>query len=447
MLNGNLSKPVQLNRKSIGASRGNAKKELILDEPKNLNAPLKRKPSIEVPATNNIARLNKKEVAESNLATRPEPISKAALEEARAKRATKSAAKQVVVTQKTKSEKPVVDKKEIKHKAPTEKVKKKSISVEKPVYEEVNKESTKVKDDESKALMLEIKLLKEKQKAYQEEIKELKEENLASIKTIRALEKEKRDEYQNKRDIELKKKLLESGHQQNIDKIQNLIRNCRMDIKNQFENFIKSDSKIKLESHSKKKNNSSIISLLLCDKSYDKGLLDQLIMIEESNENIWGLSSRDLKELNSILNFYGSIGMDSNEIKEHLSNLNWFLDTPSQQYSSIPYITNSLNKLYQDGANFEEFLTFLFVPLFSSSHYSYLDQLFDLFDMDNDSYISIDDLKGVVREIEWEDSFTINDLKYLLRQMSTNDNNEEYEGKKLFISRGEFNDFFRSILD
>ncbi|KAH8740060.1 hypothetical protein FG386_000887 [Cryptosporidium ryanae] len=447
MLKSNLSKPVQLNIKGIGISRGNAKKELILDEIKNLNTPIKRKPSVEFTNKNDIDFLKKEKNIESNLATRPEPISKAALEEARAKRATKSITKQVVVSQKTKIEKHSSGKKEAKHKVSTEKVKKKTSEVEKPLHkEDVSNESVKVKSDESMALMLEIESLKKQQKIYQDEIKELKQENLASMRTIRALENEKKEEYQSKKDIELKKKLLESGHQKNIDKIQNLIRNCRIDIKTQFDDFIKSDPKIKPESH-KRKNNSSIISLLLCDKSYDKGLLDQLIMIEENNGNIWGLSSRDLKELNSILNFYSYVGMDAKEIKEHLGNLNWFLDMSSQQYSSIPYITNSIDKLYQNGVNFEEFLTFLFVPLFSSSHYSYLDQLFNLFDMDNDSYISVDDLKSVLREIEWEDAFTINDLKYLLRQMSASVNNEEYEGRKLLISRGEFNDFFRSIFD
>ncbi|OII75357.1 uncharacterized protein cubi_01878 [Cryptosporidium ubiquitum] len=460
MLSSNLSKPVQLNKKNISGAKGNTKKGALIDETTNPNTHLKRRPSID---TANKVLPNKEQTAASkeisNLATRPEPISKALLEEARARRASKLTFKQVTSSPKSKTTKQSPQKKVVKAKSSVETSEKIVEPTKKqPIKKEVIVDHSEELKEEIERLLNEISELKQKEKNYKSQIGELKTDNEANLKKLKILEKQKEEQYQNKRNLQLSRDLLESGHQKNIDKIQKLIEGCRRELAfgNESSSRIYNSEKIldnKYKSKTtkrKKENDMGIMNLLLCDNSYDKFYLEQLIMIEESNGNIWGLSARDLNELNAVLNIYNSNGMTSTDIKSHLNNLSWFLEISSQKNSSLPHIANALDKISMNKLDFKDFLPFLLVPLFSSSHYSYLDQLFDLFDMDNDSFISIDDMKGVIREIEWEDAFSINDIRFLLKQMSTNIFNKNIDSESshnILISREEFNEFFRSILD
>ncbi|KAH8583973.1 EF hand family [Cryptosporidium sp. chipmunk genotype I] len=460
MLNSNLSKPVQLNRKTISGTKSSAKKGILIDEPTKPSTHLKRRPSIDL-INEELLKQESKAVnkEKSNLATRPEPISKALLEEARARRVNKLTTKQVTSSPKSKAVKQSPQKKVVKTKSSVETSDKIVEPAKKQqIKKEVIVDHSKELEEELERLLNEISELKEKEKNYRSEINELKTDNEANLNKIKILEKQKEEQFQNKRNLQLSKELLESGHQQNIDKIQKLIKGCRREltfgnesssgIYDPEKSFNKKD-KFKTTKR-KKENDMGIMGLLLCDKVYDKSYLDQLIMIEESNGNIWGLSSRDLNELNAVLNIYNSNGMNSTDIKSHLNNLSWFLEISSQRNSSLPHIATALDKISSNKLDFKEFLSFLLVPLFSSSHYSYLDQLFDLFDMDSDSFISLDDMKGVIKEIEWEEAFSINDLRFLLKQMSTNifsKNIDSESSHNILISREEFNEFFRSILD
>ncbi|KAJ1606226.1 hypothetical protein OIY81_3274 [Cryptosporidium canis] len=460
MLNSNLSKPVQLNRKTITGTKFSTKNGTIADESSSPSLHLKRKPSVD--ALNVKRPTNEPEIAkteESNLATRPEPISKTLLEEARARRANKVASKKVASSPKSKVVKQIPQKKVTKTKPSAETLDKHVESTKKQsVKKEPTVDHSKELEEEVGKLLLEISELKRQEKLYKSEINELKIGNEANLKKIKTLEKQKEEQYQNKRDLQLSKELLESGHQQNIDKIQRLIKGCRRELEFGHEKFSKihdpgksQDKKDRTKtSKRKKENDMGIMELLLCDCTYDKSYLDQLIMIEESNANIWGLSSRDLNELNLVLNTYNSNGMSSVDIKSQLNNLSWFLEITSQRNSSLPHIASALDKISSNKLEFKEFLSSVLVPLFSSSYYSYLDQLFDLFDMDSDSFISLEDMKGVIREIEWEDAFSVNDIRFLLQQMSTNILNKNIDsesGHNILVSREEFNEFFRSILD
>ncbi|KAF7457319.1 EF hand family protein [Cryptosporidium felis] len=461
MLNSNLSKPVQLNKKNISGSINQIKKGPSFDEYSKQNIQPKRRPSNDTKIESILKQeSNIIDLEKSNLATRPEPISKALLEEARARRAIKSATKQATSSPKSKAVKPSPQKKAAKSKPVSEITEKVSEPVKKHSIkkESTSTENTKENDEKLQSLFLEIVELKKQNKDYQSEIDILKTKNDTNLKRIRDLERQKEEQYQDRRNLELKKELLDSGHQRNINKIQRLLKGYRRDLEfvnnkdsNIYE-FKRNSEKSRGSSYSRKKkeNDMSIIDLLLCDKNYDKSMLDQLIMIEESNENIWGLSARDLNELNAVLNIYNSNGMDASDIKNQLCKLSWFLDVSSQRNSSIPRIASALDKISSNKLDFREFLSHLLVPLFSSSHYNYLDQLFDLFDMDSDSLISLDDLKGVIKEIEWEDALSVNDLRYLLKQMSTNIYNKNIDlesTQNILVSKEEFKEFFRSIFD
>ncbi|KAK9172575.1 hypothetical protein CmeUKMEL1_13680 [Cryptosporidium meleagridis] len=460
MLNSNLSKPVQLNKKTISGTKSSAKKGVIIDEPTKPNAQLKRRPSLDV-INEEILKQESKAInkEKSNLATRPEPISKALLEEARAKRANKLTTKQVTSSPKSKAVKQSPQKKIVKTKSFVETSGKTAETTKKQhVKKEVIIDHSKELEEELEKLLNEISELKEQEKNYKSEISELKTDNEAKLHKIKILEKQKEEQFQNKKNLQLSSELLESGHQKNIEKIQKLIKGCRRELAFGNEgSAIEYDAEKGFDKKNnykaakrKKENDMGIMGLLLCDKIYDKSYLDQLVMIEESNENIWGLSARDLNELNSVLNIYNYNGMNSADIKSQLNNLSWFLEISSQRNSSLPHIASALDKISSNKLDFKGFILNLLVPLFSSSHYSYLDQLFDLFDMDGDSFISLDDMKAVVREIEWEEAFSINDLRFLLKQMSTNILNKNIDSesnRNIIISREEFNEFFRSILD
>lgn len=460
MLNSNLSKPVQLNRKTISGAKGNTKKGVLIDEPASPSPYLKRKPSIDTISQEQTTHTSEaKNGEESNLATRPEPISKTLLEEARVRRANKLTSKKATTSPKSKAVKQSPQKKVTKNK-PSIEISDKNVELTKkqPIKKEVTPDHSKELQEELGRLLNEISELKRQEELYRSEIAELKIDNEENLKKLKILERQKEEQYQNKRDLQLSKELLESGHQQNIDKIQRLIKGCRRELAfgnenpSQIHDLAKvSDKKDHSKTNRRKKENDmGIMELLLHDSVYDKSYLDQLIMIEESNANIWGLSARDLNELNVVLNIYNSNGMTSTDIKSQLNNLSWFLEITSQRNSSLPHIANALDKISSNKLDFKEFLSYILVPLFSSSYYSYSDQLFDLFDMDNDSFISLEDMKGIIREIEWEDAFSINDLRFLLKQMSTNIFNRNINsesGHNILISREEFNEFFRSILD
>lgn len=460
MLNSNLSKPVQLNRKNVSGAKSSINKESLIDEPTNPSTHLKRRPSIDIinnESPNKESTTTIKEV--SNVSTRPEPISKALLEEARARRASKLTIKQVNSSPKSKATKQTPQKKVVKTKSFVETSEKTVEPVRKqPTKKEATVDRSKELEEELGRLLNEISELKKQEKNYKSQISELKIDNETNLKKLKILEKQKEEQYQNKRSLQLSKELLESGHQQNIDKIQKLIKGCRRELafgnedSSQIGNLGKISEKKDTSKTIKKKkeNDMEIMNLLLCDKSYDQFYLDQLIMIEESNGNIWGLSARDLNELNTVLNIYNSNGMSSRDIKSHLNSLSWFLEISSQKNSSLSHIATALDKISSNKLEFKDILSFLLVPLFSSSHYSYLNQLFDLFDMDCDSFISIDDMKSVIKEIEWEDTFSINDIRFLLKQMSKNILNKNIDSESnqnILISREEFNEFFRSILD
>lgn len=455
MLNSNLSKPVQLTRKSI-STRSSNRKDFDSEEAKS-KSPLKRRPSLDESDTKLKVSTKNNIKTEVNLAARPEPISKALIEEARARRASKSLIKQASSSPKTKNTNSSSPKKSTKQKTSLEINEKKVESTKKNVNkkEPTPIEKIIIKSDESEKLSLEIEVLKQQKQKYQKEIEQLKTENAFNLEKIKSLERQKEEYYQNRRNVELSKELLESGHQKNIDKIQNLLKVCRRDLnsgaENRFESILKERNVKELKSQNRKKENDlNIMNLILCDETYEKTYLEQLVMIEESNGNIWGLSSRDLTELNSILSSYASEEIDADYIKTQVNHLSWFLDISFQRNSSISHISRVLDKMSLNKMNFQQFLTHLLIPIFSSSHYSYLDQLFNIFDMDNDSFISLEDMETVIKEIEWEDIFSVGDLNYLLKEMSTNvlnKNSCSENNRNILISKEEFNEFFRSIFD
>lgn len=101
------------------------------------------------------------------------------------------------------------------------------------------------------------------------------------------------------------------------------------------------------------------------------------------------ITRKDIKDLFGLLNY----SLDDDEINRILSNVNI-----------------SRNR----GINFDDFVTVMFDNLIDQKHMDEcLHEAFDLFDIDNDGYISFVDLKGVMEKLNYV--FSDDDINEMIK--------------------------------
>ncbi|KAL7069040.1 EF hand family protein [Cryptosporidium serpentis] len=442
---GNLPKPVQIGRKAIGIP-SRPRISVSPSDPKQIRGPLKRKPSTEY--TSNITTIPRSTVPmQSTAAKRPQPISRDVLEKARARRTT--------LTPKTSN---------TKHDQPKEI----------PNTKLLTKNKVTVSDDESKgktegkkiatsaasqaellSVRKELEELKKEYKEQKEILSKSKDLNKANLSAMAQLAALKAKELKQRRELESEKKFRKVTHQNNIDNIKQLLTECH----NRFEDAPQVPSLLGVSHVTspkyqfEKSRILSIMDILSCEKNFKPELVNQLECIEECNVNIWGLGPRDLSELLDVANFFGGSQVNVDLIKTQVQSLNWYLSQTNydegmniQMDKTVKDIMLTLESIPFNTISMEDLVTLLLIPLFSTSHYSYITQLFTLFDIDKDGCISTEDFKDLLKEIGWSGVFTNEEIDYLFSCVKRSGKQKSQSRSSKLINETDFTNFFSVIL-
>ncbi|EEA04922.1 EF hand family protein [Cryptosporidium muris RN66] len=442
---GNLPKPAQIGRKAIGIP-SRPRTSVSPSDPSQIRGPLKRKPSTEY--TSNINIISRSAVpTQSTAAKRPQPISRDVLEKARARRAT--------LTPKTSN---------TKYDQPKEVPNTKLLTKDKVIIinDEIREKTEKKKIATSAAPQAELlnvrKELEELKKKYKEQneilskSEDLNKANLSAMAQLAAL---KAKELKQRRELESEKKFRKITHQNNIDHIKQLLTECH----NRFEDGPQVSSLLGVshvtspKCQVEKSRILSIMDILSCEENFKPELVKQLECIEECNANIWGLGPRDLSELLDVATFFGGPQVNVDLIKTQVQSLNWYLSQTNYEEGmnihidkTVRDIMLTLESIPFNTISMEDLVTLLLVPLFSTSHYSYITQLFTLFDIDKDGYISTEDFRDLLKEIEWDGVFTNEEIDYLFSCVKRSSKQESQSRSNKLINETDFINFFSVIL-